>query len=286
MNPRANPLPDGNLIEKSIFNALPSRKRDSHKGDFGSAGILGGAPGMTGAILLAARAALHLGAGKVYAASLSKDLVIDVTQPEIMLLDPSRPLHTPLTVLAAGPGLGRCEHAGQLLEITLQSPAILLLDADALNLLAESARLQKLVQNRTRPTLFTPHPGEAARLLGCDTGTIQSDRPTAALQLVEKYRVWVVLKGTGSICAGPDKTWRVNPTGNPGLSSAGMGDVLTGMLAALLAQGLAPFAALQLAVYLQGTAADSLLQQGIGPVGLTASEVTLEARKLLNQRAI
>jgi len=279
--------PDTNqLIGKAILNALPPRQHDSNKGDFGSAGILGGAPGMTGAVLLAARAALHLGAGKVYAASLSKDLVIDVMQPEIMLFDPSRLLHTPLTVLAVGPGLGRCEQAGQLLEIALQSPAILVLDADALNLLAESPSLQKLAQNRARATLLTPHPGEAARLLGCDIQIIQRDRPAAALQLVEKYRVWVVLKGAGSICAAPDKTWRVNPTGNPGLSSAGMGDVLTGMVAALLAQGLAPFAALQLAVYLHGAAADSLLQQGIGPAGLTASEVTLEARRLLNQRAV
>ena len=165
-------------------------------------------------------------------------------------------------------------------------PVILVLDADALNLLAESPSLKELAQNRTRPTLLTPHPGEAARLLGCDTRTLQRDRPAAALQLVEKYCAWVVLKGAGSICATPDKEWRINATGNPGLSSAGMGDVLAGMLAALLAQGLAPFVALQLAVYLHGAAADSLLEQGMGPVGLTASEVTLEARRLLNQRTV
>ena len=279
--------PDTNqLIGKAILNALPPRQRDSNKGDFGSVGILGGAPGMTGAVLLAARAALHLGAGKVYAASLSKDLVIDVMQPEIMLLDPSQLLDTALTALAIGPGLGQSEQARRLLEIALKNPAILVLDADALNLLAASPDLKNLTLARTSPTLLTPHPGEAARLLGCDTKTIQYDRPAAALQLAEKYCAWVVLKGAGSICAGPDKTWRINATGNPGLSSAGMGDVLTGMVAALLAQGLEPFAALQLAVYLHGAAADALLLQGIGPVGLTASEVMLEARKTLNQRAI
>ncbi len=279
--------PDTNqLIGKAILNALPPRQRDSNKGDFGSVGILGGAPGMTGAVLLAARAALHLGAGKVYAASLSKGLVADIVQPEIMLLDPSQLLDTALTVLAVGPGLGRSEQARQLLEIALKNPAILVLDADALNLLATSPDLKNLTLARTSPTLLTPHPGEAARLLGCDTKTIQRDRPAAALQLAEKYCAWVVLKGAGSICTGPGKEWRINATGNPGLSSAGMGDVLTGMVAALLAQGLEPFAALQLAVYLHGAAADALLLQGIGPVGLTASEVLLEARKILNQRAV
>lgn len=286
MTPGTERFPDNRLIRKNILDKLPARAHDSHKGDFGSVGILGGAPGMTGAVLLAARAALHLGAGKVYAASLGSNVTIDFMQPEIMLLGPSQLLDTALTVLAAGPGLGRSERAGQLLEIALQSLAALVLDADALNLLAESPSLKKRVQNRTRPTLLTPHPGEAARLLGCDTGTIQRDRPAAALQLVEEYRAWVVLKGAGSICAAPGKEWRINATGNPGLSSAGMGDVLTGMVAALLAQGMAPFAALQLAVYLHGAAADALMQSGIGPVGLSASEVMLEARRLLNQRAV
>lgn len=274
------------LIGKAILDALPPRPRDSNKGNFGSVGILGGAPGMTGAVLLAARAALYLGAGKVYAASLDSSITTDFMQPEIMLFGPTQLLDTPLTVLVVGPGLGRSEQAGQLLKVALRRPVTLVLDADALNLLAESQNLKELAQNRIHPTLLTPHPGEAARLLGCDTRTIQLDRPAAALQLIEKYRAWVVLKGAGSICAAPDNEWRINTTGNPGLSSAGMGDVLSGMVAALLAQGMAPFAALQLAVYLHGAAADTLLQQGMGPVGLTASEVALEARRLLNQRTV
>ena len=286
MTLRADLFPKDKLIHKSILANLPARAPDSHKGDFGSVGILGGAPGTIGAVLLAASAALHLGAGKVYAANLSSSLTLDCMQPEIMLLSPTQLLDTPLTVLVVGPGLGRSEQASQLLITALQSPASLILDADALNLLAESQHLQEQAQNRTRPTLLTPHPGEAAQLLGCNTQTIQCDRPAAVLQLVEKYRAWVVLKGAGSICAAPDKEWRVNATGNPGLSSAGMGDVLAGMLAALLAQGLEPFVALQFAVYLHGAAADSLVQQGTGPVGLTASEVTLVARRLLNQRTV
>ena len=286
MTPRADLFPKNKLIRETILANLPTRAPDSHKGDFGSVGILGGAPGTIGAVLLAARAALHLGAGKVYAANLSGSIAIDFMQPEIMLLSQTQLLDTALTVLVVGPGLGCTEQASQLLKSALQSQAIVVLDADALNLLAESPSLQAGTQNRTAPTLLTPHPGEAARLLGCDTQTIQRDRLAAALQLVEKYRAWVVLKGAGSICAAPDKEWRVNATGNPGLSSAGMGDVLAGMLAALLAQGLAPFVALQLAVYLHGAAADNLVQQGRGPVGLTASEVTLEARRLLNQRTV
>ncbi|MHB1173985.1 MAG: NAD(P)H-hydrate dehydratase [Sulfuriferula sp.] len=286
MKPNSEPFPDGGLINKDILNALPPRAPENHKGDFGNAGILGGAQGMTGAVLLAARAALHLGAGKVYAASLCKTLAIDIMQPEVMLLEPSQLLGVSLTVLAVGPGLGCSEHAGQLLEAALQSPSILVLDADALNLLAESPNLKKRVYQRTAPALLTPHPGEAARLLDCSIQTIQHDRPAAALQLAEKYRAWVVLKGARSICAAPDQTWRINSTGNPGLSSAGMGDVLTGMLAALLAQHVPPFSALQLAVYLHGAAADNLVLQDIGPVGLTASEIMLEARRLLNQRIV
>jgi hydroxyethylthiazole kinase-like uncharacterized protein yjeF len=286
MKPNSDQFPDGVVIGKEILDALPPRAPDSHKGDFGNVGIIGGAPGMTGAILLAARAALHLGAGKVYAASLCRELAVDVMQPEIMLLEPHQLFDASLTVLAVGPGLGRSKQAGHLLETALQTPAMLVLDADALNLLAESENLQKWAHNRPAPTLLTPHPGEAARLLGCSIQTIQHDRQTAVLQLVKKYDAWVVLKGAHSICAAPDRTWRINPTGNPGLSSAGMGDVLTGILAAMLAQRVPPFAALQLAVYLHGAAADSLVRQNTGPVGLTAIEVILEARSLLNQRIV
>lgn len=270
------------LIDLTILDVLPQRMADSHKGNFGSVGILGGAPGMIGALLLAARAALYLGAGKVYAASLSS-ISIDFQQPEIMFLSPSQLLATPLTVLAIGPGLGQTEQASQLLASALLSKSSVVLDADALNLLAGSQQLKNLVLNRTSPTLLTPHPGEAARLLGGEINTITQARPAAALQLAEQYRAWVVLKGAGSICATPDGEWRINPTGNPGLSSAGMGDVLTGMLAALLGQAVAPFAALQLATYLHGAAADAMQVDGIGPVGLTATEVIVAARKLLNQ---
>lgn len=276
--------PQDRLIAPTIRHALPPRKPDSHKGDFGAVGLLGGATGMTGALLLCARAALYLGAGKVYSASLADKFGLDLLHPELMWLHPEQMLVQKVTVFAVGPGYGRSEPAQQYLAVAIQSSATLVLDADALNLLAASQSLKKSIGLRTSPTLLTPHPGEAAALLGCDTQTVQFDRLAAAIRLAEEYRASVVLKGAGSICVTPDGDWRINTTGNPGLSSAGTGDVLTGMLAALLAQDLSPFIALQLAVYLHGAAADSLLKRGIGPVGMTASEVLVEARNLLNEK--
>ena len=274
---------NGSPLDASVLLTLPGRRRDSNKGDFGNVGVLGGAAGMTGALLLAARAALHLGAGKVYAASLVPVLVVDFMQPELMLKSIDDLFDSPLGVLVVGPGLGQSDAARAVLARALQHPATRVLDADALNLLAASPALKQTLQQRHTPTLLTPHPGEAARLLGTSTAAIQRDRPAAALQLAQQYRACVVLKGADSICAAPDGSWRLNPTGNPGMSSAGMGDVLSGMLAALLAQGMTPFEALQLAVYLHGAAADALVAHGAGPVGLTASEVLLEARALLNR---
>ena len=274
--------PQDRLIAPTIMHVLPPRKPDSHKGDFGSVGLLGGATGMTGALLLCARAALYLGAGKVYAASLADKFGPDLLHPELMWLHPEQMLEQEMTVFAVGPGYGRSKSAQQYLAVAIQSSAILVLDADALNLLAASQSLKKTIGLRTGPTLLTPHPGEAAALLGCDAKTIQLDRLAAAIRLAAEYRAWVVLKGAGSICVAPDGDWRINTTGNPGLSSPGTGDVLTGILAALLAQDLSPFIALQLAVYLHGAAADSLVKRGIGPIGLIASELLVEARNLLN----
>ncbi len=276
---------NGAALDAGILLRLPTRRRDSHKGDFGNVGVLGGAAGMTGALLLAARAALHSGAGKVYAASLTPGLVVDYQQPELMFKSLDDWFDSPLDVLVVGSGLGQSDAAQAALALAVQHPAPLILDADALNLLSASTLLHQALLRRSAATLLTPHPGEAARLLNCDSAAIQRDRPAAAQQLARHYQAWVVLKGAGSICAAPDGSWRINPTGNPGMSSAGMGDVLSGMLAALLAQGMAPFEALQLAVYLHGAAADALVARGVGPVGLTAGEVLRAARALLNQTA-
>jgi hydroxyethylthiazole kinase-like uncharacterized protein yjeF len=141
-----------------------------------------------------------------------------------------------------------------------------------------------LLRKRPAPSLLTPHPAEAARLLGKTTREVQEDRVGAALKLAESFNSLAVLKGAGSVCAAPDGTWHINTSGNPGMASAGMGDVLTGILAALLSQGVEPQTALVSAVYLHGAAADHAVARGAGPVGLTATETIDAARALLNRR--
>jgi hydroxyethylthiazole kinase-like uncharacterized protein yjeF len=158
----------------------------------------------------------------------------------------------------------------------------LVLDADALNAIAFSDALRAEVPKRKAATIVTPHPAEAARLLGRSTAEVQSDRLAAALKLAELLNAHVVLKGAGSVCAAPDGRFAINTTGNPGLASGGTGDVLAGLVGALLCQHLEPQRALQYAVCLHGAAADTLVARGKGPIGLTASEVALECRRLLN----
>jgi len=278
--------PFGRLLQqKEVSAALKPRPRNSHKGMLGSVGILGGAPSMCGAALLASRAALKLGAGRVYAALLSDSApAVDMGQPELMLCSTERLFQLDhLSCLVAGPGLGQSTEAAQLLAKALETELPLVLDADALNLLASHIELQSLVKNRRGGTILTPHPAEAARLMGSTTHDIQQERVASATLIAKRLNSQVVLKGAGSICALPDETWFINPTGNPGLSSAGMGDVLSGMIAALIAQRLKPMEALLLAVYLHGAAADELVAQGIGPIGLSATEVADAARTLINR---
>jgi hydroxyethylthiazole kinase-like uncharacterized protein yjeF len=138
---------------------------------------------------------------------------------------------------------------------------------------------------RAAPSLLTPHPAEAARLLGLSTSDVQGDRVACARTIAERFHCAVVLKGAGSVCAWADGRYAINTSGNPGMAAAGMGDVLTGILAALLAQGLVPELALESGVFLHGAAADALLAEGHGPVGMTASEVIDAARCLINLTA-
>jgi hydroxyethylthiazole kinase-like uncharacterized protein yjeF len=276
--------PPGRLLGPGVVAAaLAPRRRNSHKGDYGSVGIVGGDLGMTGAALLAGRAALRLGAGRVYAGLLDGGLGVDAAQPELMLRSADEVLKLDhLTCLAVGPGLGQLPDAAFYLDWALEAPVPVVLDADALNLVAADPARAARAAARSAATVITPHPAEAARLLGTSTADVQRDRIAAATALAGKLRSLTVLKGTGSICAAPDGTWHVNPTGNAGMASAGMGDVLTGMIAALIAQRTEPRAALLAAVYLHGAAADALVARAIGPVGLTASEVIDESRRLLN----
>jgi len=277
--------PSGLLLEQAaVTTYLPRRKLNSHKGSFGSLGIIGGAEGMLGAAVLAGRAAIKLGAGRVYVGTLAKPASgYDPIQPELMYRD-AEVLFTNdyLTALATGPGMGRSDAAEKSLIRAIESALPLLLDADALNLIAASKTLQDKLRARSHPTLLTPHPTEAARLLNCDTATIQKDRVNAALKLAKEFHAAVALKGAGSICALPNGDWFINPTGNPGMASAGTGDVLSGIIGALLAQALEASQALLLGVYLHGAAADALLARGIGPIGMTASEIIDEARRLSN----
>ena len=277
----------GFLIGGEVLNGvLAPRARNSHKGDYGSVGILGGDHGMVGAALLAGRAALKMGCGRVYAGLLARDArPVDLDQPELMLRTADEVLKLGhLTCLAVGPGLGQMPDAAFYLGLALESPLPLVLDADALNLVAADTRLAETLRKRPVPSLLTPHPAEAARLLGSSTREVQNDRVGAATALATGFGSLVVLKGTGSVCAAPDGTWHINTTGNPGMASAGMGDVLTGIIAALLAQGADPKTALLASVYLHGAAADQAVAGGAGPVGLTATETIDAARSLLNRR--
>lgn len=261
---------------------LPPRPHDSHKALFGRVGIVGGAPGMVGAALLAGRSALQCGAGLVTLGVLDDAVRVDFSTPELMFAPPDKLVVDPgLTVLAIGPGLGQTRAAFELLEAALRHPAPLVVDADALNCLAQRADLAQICAARTAPTLLTPHPGEAARLLNTHIDNIQSGREQAARELAAKFNAWVVLKGAGSILARPDGTPLRNETGNPALSAPGMGDVLTGMLAAFLTR-LAPWEALRRAVWLHGQAANDAVADQLGPEGLTASELIKLVRRRLN----
>jgi len=277
--------PEGQLITGAIVEApLLARPRNFHKGLAGSLAIVGGAAGMVGAALLAGRAAIRLGAGKVFLGLLTDHPpYVDYAQPELMLRKPDQLLaDVPLTAVAAGPGLGTDSAAQRVLAQALRLDVPLVLDADALNLIAAYGVLQSAVHSRKAPTLLTPHPAECARLLEATTADVQSDRIGAAKRLAARFKSWVALKGNGTVVASPEGRWWVNASGNPGMASAGMGDVLTGIAGALAAQGMDAEDALIAAVYLHGAAADALVARGAGPVGLTAGELIDEARQLAN----
>lgn len=266
--------------------ALPVRAWDSHKGDFGAVGVLGGAPGMAGAALLAARAALACGAGRVYVGLLDRRIAFDPLAPELMVRTARALPRLPAPAcLVAGPGLGDSGGARRSLADALAVPHALLLDADALNLLARDATLLAATRARAWPTILTPHPGEAARLLGRASVDVQADRPGAAEALVALSGAIVVLKGAGTLIAAPRTPSVINSTGNPGMAAPGMGDALCGIVAALIAQGMAALDAAIAGVHLHGAAGDAAVARGHGPRGLTASRLIEEAHRLLNDAA-
>jgi hydroxyethylthiazole kinase-like uncharacterized protein yjeF len=240
------------LTQPESRHRLPPRARNSHEGLFGHVGIIGGGSGMVGACLIAGRAALQQGAGSVTLGTLDERIVVDYLEPRLMFAMPETLASARLDGLAIGPGLGQSPRARALLEAALAAPCPLVLDADALNLLAGDAKLAALAAHRSHPTLLTPHPGEAARLLGYNNTDIQADRIGAARRLSTQFHAHVTLKGAGTVITHPDGRYAINTSGGPWLAQAGSGDRLTGMLVALLGQGMAAGDALEAAVWLHG----------------------------------
>ncbi len=274
----------GWIAEPALFaNALKARPKNFHKGMAGAVAVIGGAPGMQGAAVLAGCAALKIGAGRVYIGMLDEASRIDAAIPELMFRHADEVLGLDLDAIVIGPGLGLGERAETLLGAVLASELPCVLDADALNLIAEQEDLRKACARRAPDTLVTPHPAEAARLLAETTAKVQADRLKAARALSGNLSAHVVLKGNGSILIARDGHWFVNTSGNPGLASAGMGDVLAGILGSLLAQKYTGETALVLGTHLHGCAADDCVRAGAGPVGLSAGELIAPARKIWNR---
>ena len=274
------------ITPQQVAAFLKPRPSDSNKGMFGTVTVIGGADGMIGAALLAGRAALKMGAGCVHVGMLADKMpLVDMRVPELMLHPAGVALNsTKPDVLLIGCGLGKSPAAQKLLYDALLIDVPLVIDADALNLIAQRPDLRGMLHTRKAASVFTPHPGEAARLLDCTTEDIQADRATATINLGKRLNGSVVLKGAGSLCVTRDGKLHLNQTGNPGMSSAGMGDVLSGMIAAFIGQGLSADKALLLAVYLHGAAGDELAKQS-ATLGMSATEVTEWARWLLNRMA-
>ncbi len=279
----ARPTP---ITQKQVAAFLKPRPKDSHKGLFGAVTVIGGSTGMVGAALLAGRAALKMGAGCVHVGILADNAPsVDMLQAELMLHSAGNALKSTMPdVLAVGCGLGHSLAAQKVLYDALLLDVPMVLDADALNLIALRPDLRAMLHTRKAPAVFTPHPGEAARLLAISTEDVQKDRAAAARSLAQRLGGSVVLKGAGSICVTREGQLHLNETGNPGMSSAGMGDVLAGMIAAFMAQGLSPDEALLLGVHLHGAAGDELAKQQ-ATLGMSATEVTEWARWLLNRIA-
>ena len=279
--------PHGRLADEAVLDELPApRPRNFHKGMAGTVAVIGGTTGMVGAVILAGRAALKLGAGKVFLGLLSEQPPqIDYQHPELMIRRADNVLAgAESDVVAIGPGMGTDANAQRILSQVLRLEVPLVLDADALNLIASVSVLRTGVLGRSAPTILTPHPAEAARLLELKTAAIQADRVQAACELARRFKAQVVLKGNGSLIATPDGRWWISASGNPGMASGGMGDALTGIIASLIAQGMEPESALRTGVFVHGAAADRAVAQGAGPAGLTASELIDAARSIINNR--
>ena len=274
------------------------RAPSEHKGNAGKVALIGGAPGMAGALLLAGNACLHLGAGWTILEMLDPaSAIASKDHPELMIREANIATNNVLLqnqpdVIAIGPGLGKSQQAFDWLREVISYPDIpLILDADALNLISESQELLSALQKRNQQfpgqSVITPHPGEAAKLLKNTTEEVQADRLGSIEKLIGLTQSIVVLKGQHTLIASPQHQALQCEEGNPGMGTGGMGDVLTGSIAAITAQGvrhqLDLWESSCIAVQLHARAADSLAHKGSGPIGLTPSETILEMRSLLNK---
>jgi len=271
---------DARLLDGSIDRLLPRRNANVNKSSFGHVLVLGGEEGFGGAVRLAGEAALRCGAGLVSVATRREHVMaLNAARPELMArgIDDAialEPLLARASVIAAGPGLGQHDWGRGLLAAAFTTGKTMVVDADALNLLAQAP------QPMSGSAVLTPHPGEAARLLACDVASVQRDRFAAVRELAARYAAVVVLKGAGSLVADPAGRVAVCPWGNPGMASAGMGDVLTGVIAALLAQGLDAWDAARLGVALHARAGD--IAGADAPRGLVAGDLLPVLRRLAN----
>ncbi|HTD07164.1 NAD(P)H-hydrate dehydratase [Undibacterium sp.] len=276
-------VPKAQLSNQMMFSSvLKPRPQNTNKGSFGDVLIIGGARGMAGAALLAARAAAHCGAGRVFIGFVAEPPAYDSQNPELMFRR-ADDADFSAEVVVIGPGLGVSPASRQVLTKALQQAGKLVVDADALNLIAADVNLQELLAARTGSTILTPHPLEAARLLGISGAEVQADRLHAARTLANRFAATVILKGSGTVIAEKDGQVVINHTGNPALATAGTGDILAGMCGTLLAHAAAAVDAAGLAVCLHGLAADKLVAQGIGPVGITSGELIHAIRNCLNE---
>lgn len=262
-----------------VDQALQPRQRNAHKGDYGHVLVVGGDQGMSGAVRMAAEAAARVGAGLVSVATRSAHAAwINLDRPELMIHGVEdavalRPLLDRATVIAIGPGLGRSEWARSMLTGAVESGKPMVVDADALNLLA-------MAPHECDRWILTPHPGEAGRLLGVSTAEVQEDRFAAVRALQARYGGCAVLKGAGSLISSGTGPLGICTDGNPGMASGGMGDVLTGIVAGLRAQGLPAERAARVGVAIHARAAD--LAALTGERGLLASDLFPHLRRLVN----
>ncbi len=273
--PRARRLRSAAMRE----HLLPRRPRNAHKNDFGHVLIVGGDHGMGGAARLAAEAALRCGAGLVSVATRREHVQpLLAALPEAMTHAVESPgdlatLLAKASVVVIGPGLGQGEWGRAMLPLAINSPSPLVVDADALNLLARAPR-------KREHWVLTPHPGEAGRLLETDTAAVQRDRYAAVEDLAGRYHAVAVLKGAGSLVAAPGELTSVCTAGNPGMAAPGMGDLLTGVIAALMAQQLPLPDAVRAGVYLHAAAGDLAARQG--ERGMLARDLLEPLRQLVN----